>query len=40
MVGFAGTEGNIEKIALNRILLRQAQIIGYVSLRFNKLRLN
>jgi len=29
VVGFAGTEGNIEKIALNRVLLRQAQIIGY-----------
>lgn len=32
VVGFAGTEGNIEKIATNRIILRQAQIIGYVSL--------
>ncbi len=32
VVGFAGTEGNIEKIATNRMLLRQAQIIGYVSL--------
>jgi len=31
VVGFAGTEGNIEQIPTNRILLRQAQIIGYVS---------
>lgn len=31
VTGFAGTEGNIERIATNRILLRQAQIIGYVS---------
>lgn len=31
VVGFAGTEGSIERIATNRILLRQAQIIGYVS---------
>ncbi|KAH8752658.1 quinone oxidoreductase [Hyaloscypha sp. PMI_1271] len=29
VIGFAGTEGNIERIATNRILLRQAQIIGY-----------
>ncbi|KAE9366987.1 quinone oxidoreductase [Stipitochalara longipes BDJ] len=29
IVGFAGTEGNIERIATNRILLKQAQIIGY-----------
>lgn len=32
IVGFAGTEGNIEKIGMNRVLLRQAQVIGYVSL--------
>jgi NADPH2:quinone reductase len=31
VVGFAGTEGNIEKIAMNRVLLKQAQVIGYVS---------
>lgn len=31
IVGFAGTEGNIERIAMNRVLLKQAQIIGYVS---------
>ena len=31
LIGFAGTEGTIEKIAMNRILLKQAQIIGYVS---------
>ncbi|RDW73294.1 hypothetical protein BP6252_07201 [Coleophoma cylindrospora] len=29
VIGFAGTEGNLEKIATNRILLKQAQIIGY-----------
>jgi len=29
IIGFAGTEGNIEKIAMNKILLRQAQVIGY-----------
>lgn len=32
VIGFAGTEGAIEKIAMNRVLLKQAQIIGYVSL--------
>ena len=31
VIGFAGTEGNIETIAMNRVLLKQAQIIGYVS---------
>jgi len=31
IIGFAGTEGRIERIAMNRVLLRQAQIIGYVS---------
>ena len=31
VVGFAGTEGMIEKIAMNRVLLKQAQILGYVS---------
>jgi NADPH:quinone reductase len=31
VVGFAGTEGMIEKIAMNRVLLKQAQIFGYVS---------
>ena len=31
IIGFAGTEGNIEKIAMNRVLLKQAQVIGYVS---------
>lgn len=31
VVGFAGTEGQIEKIAMNRVLLKQARIIGYVS---------
>lgn len=32
LIGFAGTEGDIEKIAMNRVLLRQAHIIGYVSI--------
>lgn len=31
LVGFAGIEGNMEKIAMNRVLLKQAQLIGYVS---------
>lgn len=35
LIGFAGREGNMERIAMNRVLLRQAQIIGYVSLQAN-----
>lgn len=31
VVGFAGTKGMIEKIAMNRVLLKQTQILGYVS---------
>lgn len=31
VIGFAGREGNMERIAMNRILLKQVQIIGYVS---------
>jgi NADPH2:quinone reductase len=31
IIGFAGIEGNLEKIAMNRVLLKQAQLIGYVS---------
>ena len=31
VVGFAGTEGQIEKIAMNRLLLKQVSLIGYVS---------
>lgn len=31
IVGFAGREGNMEKVQMNRILLKQAKIIGYVS---------
>ena len=31
IVGFAGKEGNLERIAMNRILLKQARLIGYVS---------
>lgn len=34
LIGFAGREGNMERIAMNRVLLRQAQIIGYVSFFF------
>ena len=33
VVGFAGTEGKLERIAMNRVLLRQAQLIGYVRSR-------
>jgi NADPH2:quinone reductase len=33
VVGFAGREGNLESVAMNRVLLKQAQIIGYVSLK-------
>ncbi|KAI3322794.1 zeta-crystallin [Xylariaceae sp. AK1471] len=29
IVGFAGREGNMEDVKMNRILLKQAQIIGY-----------
>ncbi|KAI1327546.1 zeta-crystallin [Xylariaceae sp. FL0255] len=29
VVGFAGREGNMESIRMNRVLLKQAQIIGY-----------
>jgi NADPH:quinone reductase-like Zn-dependent oxidoreductase len=35
LIGFAGREGNMERIAMNRVLLRQAQIIGYVSSQVN-----
>jgi hypothetical protein len=31
IVGFAGREGNMEDVKMNRLLLKQAQIIGYVS---------
>lgn len=40
VVGFTGTEGNLEKIAMNRVLLKQAQIIGYVSFVPSQGRLN
>lgn len=30
IVGFAGREGNLEKVATNRVLLKQAVLIGYV----------
>lgn len=31
VVGFAGLDGQMEKIAMNRILLKQVTLIGYVS---------
>ena len=31
VIGFAGTEGDIERIAMNRVLLKQAQLVGYAS---------
>lgn len=31
IVGFAGREGEMEKIAMNRVLLKQVTLIGYVS---------
>jgi NADPH:quinone reductase len=31
VVGFAGREGGMEGVKMNRILLKQAQILGYVS---------
>lgn len=31
VVGFAGSGGVMEKVAMNRILLKQARVIGYVS---------
>ena len=30
-VGFAGREGDMEKVAVNRLLLKQVSLIGYVS---------
>ncbi|KAG9243647.1 zeta-crystallin [Calycina marina] len=29
IIGFAGREGNIESVAMNRVLLKQAKLIGY-----------
>ncbi|KAH8594736.1 zeta-crystallin [Bisporella sp. PMI_857] len=29
VIGFAGREGNLENVAMNRVLLKQAHIIGY-----------
>lgn len=31
IVGFAGREGDMEKIAMNRVLLKQVTLTGYVS---------
>ncbi|KAB8337079.1 hypothetical protein FH972_021383 [Carpinus fangiana] len=33
VAGFAGREGNLEKVAANRILLKSVSVIGYVSSR-------
>lgn len=33
VVGFAGREGDMEGVKMNRVLLKQATVIGYVSLR-------
>lgn len=35
IVGFAGREGDMEGVKMNRVLLKQAQLIGYVSLFYN-----
>ena len=32
IVGFVGREGQMEKIAMNRLLLKQVSLVGYVSL--------
>ncbi|KPM44614.1 hypothetical protein AK830_g1929 [Neonectria ditissima] len=37
VVGFAGRDGQMEKIAMNRLLLKQATLTGYVS-RYNFIR--
>lgn len=34
VVGFAGREGDLEKVRANRVLLRGVRLIGYVSWRF------
>lgn len=31
VVGFAGREGDLESVAMNRVLLKQAVVVGYVS---------
>ena len=31
IIGFAGREGNLESVAMNKVLLKQAYLIGYVS---------
>ncbi|KAL6401728.1 Quinone oxidoreductase-like protein [Ilyonectria robusta] len=38
VTGFVGLDGQMEKIAMNRVLLKQATLIGYVSLVQTKLR--
>jgi NADPH:quinone reductase len=35
IVGFAGREGDMEKIAMNRVLLKQVTLVGYVSARLS-----
>lgn len=34
IIGFAGREGDLENVAMNRVLLKQAHLIGYVSHHF------
>jgi NADPH2:quinone reductase len=36
IIGFAGLEGNMEKVAMNRILLKSAKVFGYVSVLQSK----
>lgn len=35
VIGFAGLDGKFEKIAMNQVLLKQVEIIGYVSFLFS-----
>lgn len=35
IVGFAGREENMERLAMNKILLKSVKVIGYVSLFFS-----
>lgn len=37
VIGFAGTEGQIERVATNRLLLKQISLIGYVSYCLHRL---
>lgn len=35
VVGFAGREGEMERVAINRVLLKEVQVIGYVGFRLS-----